>query len=106
MAGLALLRTEVVAYHAHQNFKQPGLDLRAPFELRQSAMGDDEYLLHDIVRVPGIDAEPARRPPDELQVLLVHGFEIGHRQAGLAPLRLRARLRAGSCAGKAGSCLS
>jgi hypothetical protein len=44
----------------------------------QPGVDDDKNLLHDIIHRIATDTEPSHRRPDEVKVLLVDGFELGH----------------------------
>ena len=83
ISGFALVGAPVVPHHMHQDLEHPGLELRPALELGQTAVHDEEHLLHHIVHVRWPDSHATHRPPDKIHLRLVHGIEVGDRHATL-----------------------
>ena len=78
--ALALHRSPVVPDDVEDDPGEPGAHRRAPLELREPALGDDEDLLNDVIDRPLADPERPRAPPDEAEMGAVDLLERGNRR--------------------------
>ena len=68
-------------HHAPRDPEQPGLDVRAPLELMQPALHDDEHFLNDVIDVHLTYAQAAGGAPYKIHVSLVDLLDAQLRRA-------------------------